>query len=82
VAPADLSLRWPDAVELVRTRRGDVFEIQFLGREYERLRSNPEPEVAARAAETRERLRAVIEHRLRTKGLLDRHSRLELVDSP
>jgi hypothetical protein len=77
-----VKLRWPDAVELVRTRRGDVFEIQFLGREYDRLRESVDPSESARAGETRERLRAVIEHRLRVKGVLDREGRLELVDRP
>jgi hypothetical protein len=67
-------------VELVRTRRGDVFEIQFLGREYDRLRGSADPVESARARETRERLRSVIEHRLRVKGVLDRDGRLELVD--
>lgn len=79
-APASLSLTWPDAVELVRSRRGDVFEIQFLGREYDRLRASDDPSLASRVEAARERLRAVVERRLQAKGLLEPGGRLELLD--
>jgi hypothetical protein len=68
-----------EAVELIRSRRGDVFEIRFLTRELERLRASPEPGAAARAEETSERLKTVIERKLRAKGVLAPDGRLELV---
>jgi hypothetical protein len=74
-----LLLTWEEAVDLVRSRRGDVFEIQFLGREVERLRESPDGGADGRLAEAAEHLRVVIERKLRAKGLLAPEGRLELV---
>ena len=78
---ASLVLDWEEAVELVRARRGDVFEIQFLGREVDRLRASADPSHAAKADAARAHLREVIERKLRGKGLLAPDGRIELVDT-
>ena len=65
----------------MRARRGDVFEIQFLGREVDRLRGSAETGQAAKADAARSHLREVIERKLRGKGLLAPDGRIELVDT-
>lgn len=79
IATASLVLSCDEAVELVRSRRGDVFEIQFLVRERDRLRATGDPFASARADETEEHLRTVIERKLRAKGVLAPDGELELV---
>ncbi len=78
-ATASLVLSCDEAVELVRSRRGDVFEIQFLVRERDRLRAAGDPSASAKADETEEHLRTVIERKLRAKGVLAPEGELELV---
>jgi hypothetical protein len=78
---ASLLLTWEEAVELIRSRRGDVFEIQFLGREVDRLRASEDPALGAKAEVAREHLQAVIERKLRAKDLLPPTGELELVDA-
>ena len=79
-ATASLVLTWEQAVELIRSRRGDVFEIQFLGREADRLRTAGDPASNVRLAAVRDHLRAVIERKLRAKDLLADDGEVELVD--
>jgi hypothetical protein len=76
-----LVLDWEEAVDLVRARRGDVFEIQFLGREVDRLRASADPAQVAKADDARAHLREVIERKLRGKDLLAPDGRVELVDT-
>jgi hypothetical protein len=76
-----LVLDWEEAVELVRARRGDVFEIQFLGREVDRMRGSADPAQVAKADDARAHLREVIERKLRGKGLLAPDGHVELVDT-
>jgi hypothetical protein len=77
-AKASLLLSVDEAVELVRSRRGDVFEIQFLAREVRRLRASGEPASEAKAEAAEDHLRAVIERKLRSKGVLAPDGDLEL----
>jgi hypothetical protein len=78
---ASLLLTWEEAVELIRSRRGDVFEIQFLGREVDRLEASGDPALVAKAGPAREHLQEVIERKLRAKDLLPPTGGLELDDA-
>ena len=78
--PGSLSLTLEEAKTAIRAAGGDVIQIGFLARAYQRQRDD-EPEGRETAA-ARKRLSELVATRLRDRKLLEPQGRFELLEEP
>ncbi|MGH3022361.1 MAG: hypothetical protein ACRDNI_01775 [Gaiellaceae bacterium] len=78
--PGSLSLTLEEAKAAIRAAGGDVMQVGFLARAYQRERDE-EPQGRETAA-ARRRLCELVAKRLRDRGLLEAEGRFELVEEP